>query len=140
MRIIIKAIVAFSILLMSMTAFAAEQINIIPPYNVAAYDTTIEKLVAGDSRSLSGRIKVPSNYSMYLRGWFASAINSTMDCRIRGTVFTDDRTVSPGFHFQQAAYLASGQNIDFPFEPDPVRMWKRWHASPSKHRLRWLMK
>lgn len=77
---------------------------------------TIEKLVAGDSRSLSGRIKVPSNFSMYLRGWFASAISSTMDCRIRGTVFTDDRTVSTGFHFQQAAYLASGQNIDFPFE------------------------
>lgn len=46
MRIIIKAIVIFSIILMSMTVFSAEQINIIPPYNVATYDTTIEKLVA----------------------------------------------------------------------------------------------
>jgi hypothetical protein len=77
---------------------------------------TIEKITAGDSRSLSGRVKVPSNFSMYLRGWFSSAISNTMDCRIRGTVFTDDRSLSSGFHFQQSAYLASGQNIDFPFE------------------------
>jgi hypothetical protein len=46
MRIIIKAIVTVSIILMSMTVFASAQINIIPPYNVAAYDTTIEQLVA----------------------------------------------------------------------------------------------
>lgn len=46
MRVIIKAIVTFSILLISMIVFAAEQIKIIPPYNVAAYDTIIEKLVA----------------------------------------------------------------------------------------------
>lgn len=44
MRIIIKAIVTFGIILMSMTVFAAEQIKIIPSYNVAAYDATIEKL------------------------------------------------------------------------------------------------
>jgi len=77
---------------------------------------TIEKVTVGDSRSLSGRVKVPTGFSLYLRGFFASAISSTMDTRIRGTVFTDDRTLSTGFHFQQAAYLASGQNIDFPFE------------------------
>jgi hypothetical protein len=46
MRTISKAIVTFGIILMSMTVFAAEQIKIIPPYNVAAYDATIEKLVA----------------------------------------------------------------------------------------------
>ena len=77
---------------------------------------TVEKISAGDARSLSGRIKVPSNYTMYMRGWFASAIGNTMDFRLRGTVFTDDRSLSPGFHFQQSAYLSAGQNISVPFE------------------------
>ena len=51
-----------------------------------------------------------------MRGWFASAIGNTMDFRLRGTVFTDDRSLSPGFHFQQSAYLSAGQNISVPFE------------------------
>lgn len=95
---------------------SAGDITISTVTGVPTVAQTIEKLVAGDSRSLSGRIKVPSNFSMYLRGWFSSAISAPMDCRIRGTVFTDDRSVSTGFHFQQQAYLSSGQNIDFPFE------------------------
>ncbi len=46
MRTILKTIVTFSILLMAMTVFAADQVSIIPPYNVAAYDTAIERLYA----------------------------------------------------------------------------------------------
>ena len=46
MHIIFKSVIIFSILLMSMTVFAVDQVNIIPPYNVAIYDATIEKLYA----------------------------------------------------------------------------------------------
>lgn len=46
MRAIFKSIVIFSILFMSITVFAAVRINIVPPYNVAAYDSVIENLYA----------------------------------------------------------------------------------------------
>lgn len=72
---------------------------------------TIEKIVVGDARSMSGRVRVPTGFTLYLLGWTASAISATMDARIKGTVFTDDRALSTGFHFQQTAYLASGQNF-----------------------------
>ncbi len=44
MRVILKIIVIFTIALMPTAIFAAEQINIIPPYNIAVYDATIKKL------------------------------------------------------------------------------------------------
>jgi hypothetical protein len=69
---------------------------------------TIEKISIGDSRSLSGRVKVPAGFSLYLRGWRASAIGARMDTRLRGTVFTNDRSLSTGFHFQQPMYLPDG--------------------------------
>jgi len=77
---------------------------------------TVEKITAGDSRSMSGRVKVPTGFSMYLRGFYASAFSAAMDVRIRGQAFTDDRSLSQGFHFQQSAYLANGANADFDFE------------------------
>lgn len=69
---------------------------------------TVEKIVAGDSRSMSGRVKVPTGFSLYLLGWRGSAIGAKMDLRIRGTVFTDDRSLSQGFHFQQPMLLPDG--------------------------------
>jgi len=77
---------------------------------------TVEKITVGDSRSMSGRVKVPTGFSMYLRGFYASAFSAAMDVRIRGQAFTDDRSLSQGFHFQQSAYLANGANSDFDFE------------------------
>lgn len=69
---------------------------------------TIEKIVAGDARSMSGRVKVPTGFTLYLLGWRGSVIGARMDLRIRGTVFTDDRTLSQGFHFQQPMLLDDG--------------------------------
>lgn len=77
---------------------------------------TIEKIVTGDSRSMSGRVKVPKDFSLYLRGWSVGSIGNTQDTRIRGQAFTNDRTLSPGFHFQQTCFLSNGQNADFPVE------------------------
>jgi len=71
---------------------------------------TIEKIVTADGRSMSGRIMVPYGFTAYLLGWKASAIANTMDVRVRGTVFTDDRSLSTGFHFQETAYLAAGSS------------------------------
>jgi hypothetical protein len=44
MRVILKSIVIFTIIFMPMVTLATEQMNIIPPYNVAVYDATIQKL------------------------------------------------------------------------------------------------
>jgi len=71
---------------------------------------TMDKIVAGDGRSMSGRVMVPTGFNLYLLGWTCSAVGNTMDVRLRGRAYTDDRTVSPGFHFQENAYLGSGQS------------------------------
>jgi hypothetical protein len=60
---------------------------------------------------MSGRVKVPTDFTLYLLGWTAGAISGNMDTRLRGTVFTDDRAVSTGFHFQQTAFLPAGQTF-----------------------------
>jgi hypothetical protein len=91
---------------------AAGDIIISTSSGIPTVAQTVEKISAGDGRSMSGRVKVPSNFTMYLLGWNASAISSTMDTRLRAQVFTDDRSLSQGFHFQQNIYLASGQIYD----------------------------
>jgi hypothetical protein len=76
----------------------------------AAEATTIEQILAGGNRSLSGRFKVPTGYSAFLTGWTANAPgNQSMDCRLRADCFSDDRTLSAGiFHFQDTAFMAAG--------------------------------
>jgi hypothetical protein len=44
MRVIIKAMILLNILFISITAYAAQQIIIVPPYNVVVYDAYINKL------------------------------------------------------------------------------------------------
>lgn len=82
---------------------------------------TIEKITAGGNRSLSGRFKVPAGYSGYVNHMRGTAISSTQDLRLRGTVFSDDRSLSDCFHFQAMLYLASGHGeIDLPFYKFPA--------------------
>lgn len=71
----------------------------------------IDMIGIGDGRSSAGRVMVPGGFTLYLVGWHASAIGTTMDVRLRGQAFTHDRSVSPGFHFQETAWLGSGQNF-----------------------------
>ncbi|MCD6045290.1 MAG: Protein of uncharacterized function [Gammaproteobacteria bacterium] len=51
MRVILKTIVIFTIILMPIAVFAALQMNIIPPYTVAVYDATIQKLYANQPKN-----------------------------------------------------------------------------------------
>ena len=79
----------------------------------AAENTTVEQILAGGNRSLSGRYTIPTGYIGYLRTLYVSAAGSqAMDVRVRADCFADDRTISAGiFHFQDTAFLASGDSI-----------------------------
>jgi hypothetical protein len=74
--------------------------------------STVEYIVSGSNRSMSGRYMVPAGYKAYINDWFASAISAAMDVRLRAKVFADDRTLSTVHHFQDSSYLASGQVSD----------------------------
>lgn len=81
----------------------------------AAEGTTVEQILAGGNRSLSGRFTIPTGYKGYLMGWRSSAPGSqAMDVRLRAECFSDDRAISPGiFHFQSTQYnSAGGSNSD----------------------------
>ncbi len=79
----------------------------------------IDMIGVGNGRSASGRFMVPADFTLYLLGWHVSAINTYMDARLRGTAYTHDRSVSPGFHFQDTAWVGPGQNFtdDFHYLP-----------------------
>jgi len=93
-------------------AAAAGDVTISSINGVATEATTIEMVKAGGNRSLSGRYKVPSNYTAYLIDWHGSAAGSqAMDLRLRATVFADNRELSNVFHFQATMYLAAGAEL-----------------------------
>ena len=75
----------------------------------ATVATTFEYIKGGGNRSMSARYKVPTGKHAHLIDWDASAINNTMDTRIRATVFSDDSSVSTVYHFLDRVWLASGQ-------------------------------
>lgn len=72
----------------------------------ATVATTMEYIRAGGNKSLSGRYRVPTGYTGFLGLRSAYAINGDMDTRLRGTVFTNDRTLSTVFHFIDNIYAA----------------------------------
>lgn len=70
---------------------------------------TFEYIASGGNRSLSCRYKVPTGYTFYMLSWIGHAIGTTMDTRLRGNVFADDRTISNAAqHFQAIAFIAAG--------------------------------
>lgn len=77
---------------------------------VATVATTFEYIKAGGNRSLSGRYKIPSDCHGHLVHWDCAAISTSMDTRIRATVFADDNSLSSVYHFVDRVFLASGQN------------------------------
>lgn len=74
----------------------------------------IDKISVGDGRSMGGRVMVPKDFNLYLSGWNCSSVKSIMDIRLSGKAFTDDRSVSPGYHFQDTAYLGDGLHFNTP--------------------------
>lgn len=75
----------------------------------ATVATTFEYIKGGGNRSLSARYKVPAGKHAHLIDWKVSAINNTMDTRIRATVFSDDGSISTVYHFLDRVWLASGE-------------------------------
>lgn len=75
----------------------------------AAESTTVEQILAGGNKSLSGRYTIPTAFSGYLHQMNCGSPGSqSMDIRLRATVFADDRTLSPNiFHYQAIAFLAA---------------------------------
>lgn len=75
----------------------------------AAESTTVEQIVAGGNRSLSGRYTIPNGFSGFLHQMNCGSPGSqSMDIRLRADVFADDRTRSPNiFHYQAIAFLAA---------------------------------
>ncbi len=93
----------------------------------------IDMIKTGNGRSCAGRLMVPGGFTAYLIGWHASAVGNTMDVRIRGQAFTHNRALSPGFHFQETAWLGSGQSFtdDFHFLPFPALSVVKLSAIPG---------
>lgn len=93
----------------------------------------VEKITADEGRSLSGRMKVPANYTAYAVEWDVFAINGDMDARFRANVFTDDRTISPSFHFHKTLYVALNQSsyIKLPYFKFPSGAEIKMSAKPS---------
>ena len=77
---------------------------------VATVATTFDRVGPGGNRSLSGRYKIPSDSHGHIVRWDSAAISSTMDTRIRATVFADDGAISTVYHFLDRVWLASGQS------------------------------
>ena len=90
---------------------SAGNISISSTNGAATVATTFEYVRAGGNRSLSGRYKVPSDCHAHMVHWDVAAIGTTMDTRIRATVFADDDTLSSVYHFVDRAFLAASVNI-----------------------------
>ncbi len=90
---------------------SAGNITISSTNGAATVATTFEQITSGGNRSLSGRFKVPSDCHGHLVHWDAAAIGTSMDTRLRATVFADDGALSSVYHFLDRAFLASGANI-----------------------------
>lgn len=89
---------------------SAGNITISSTNGAATVATTFEYIKAGGNRSLSGRYKIPSDCIGHLVHWDSAAISTSMDTRIRATVFADDNSLSSVYHFIDRVFLASGQN------------------------------
>ena len=70
---------------------------------------TVEYIVAGGNRSLSGRFMVPSGYQGCIIDWDASGVGGAdYDVRLRAKVNAYNRSLSTVFHFQGTFYLQQG--------------------------------
>lgn len=100
---------------------------------VPAVSECIDMVRVGSGRSASGRIMVPGGFSCYMLGWHASAVNTTMDVHLSATAYTDNRALSPGFHFQETAWLGAGSNFTdaLHFLPMPPGVIIKLNAIPG---------
>lgn len=87
---------------------SAGNISITSTNGAATVATTFERITSGGNRSLSGRYKVPSDCHGHVVHWDVAAIGTSMDTRIRATVFSDDGSLSTVYHFLDRVFLSSG--------------------------------
>jgi hypothetical protein len=90
---------------------AAGDITISSTNGAATPATTVEMILAGGNKSMSGRYKVPAGRTCYICQWEAQSAGgtATYDVRLRADVFSDDRAISTGiFHFQDAILIPNG--------------------------------
>lgn len=93
-------------------AVAAGNISVTSTNGAATTATTFDRIATGGNRSLSARYKVPTGCTAYIHSAYYAAIGTTMDMRLRADVDAETRVVTPGvFHFQDTAYMGSGQSI-----------------------------
>ena len=77
-----------------------------------AVNQIVEYIAAGGNRSMSGRFRVPAGHKAYLKGWSLTNVGTaTMDARLRVQAFSDDRTFSEPFHFNESAYMSSASEV-----------------------------
>lgn len=103
---------------------AAGNISITSTNWAATVATTFERIAVWWNRSLSWRYKIPLWYDWYVMQWHVNAIWTTMDCRLRADVRTDNwRTLQEWvFIFQDRAFVWSwnNQDIEMHFQKYPA--------------------
>jgi hypothetical protein len=87
---------------------AAGDLTISSINGVATEATTMEMIRAGGNRSQSFRYKVPTGYHAHIIDYDAESSGTTMDVRLRATVFADDDSLSNAYHFLDVATLLTG--------------------------------
>jgi hypothetical protein len=74
---------------------------------ISGAGATHEYIKAGGNKSMSGRFMIPDGFEGLLLNWDTHAIRQNMDCRIRATVNTHDRTLGSVYVFQDNAFMAA---------------------------------
>jgi hypothetical protein len=87
---------------------AAGDLTISSINGVATEATTMEMIRAGGNRSQSLRYKIPTGYHGHILDYDVEASGTTMDTKLRATVFSDDDSLSTSYHFLDVASLSSG--------------------------------
>jgi len=65
----------------------------------------LEQISKNGNRSLSCRYKIPSNKKGFIDRYFMSAMNQSIDFRVRATVDEDTGIVSDRYHFKDIIYV-----------------------------------
>lgn len=112
---------------------AAGDITISSINGVATEATTMEMILSGGNRSQSLRYTIPAGYKAHLLDLDSESSGTTMNCKLRATVFTDDNTISNTYHFLGVYTLASGSthNGNMLYQPIPAGATVKLSAIPT---------
>lgn len=97
-------------------AAAAGSITISTVVGAPTVAQTVERIPPSETRSYSGRYKVPAGQTAFLVEWSSGAVTGTMDMIVQTTTFADG-AVSTVFHPVDANYLVAGSRAQ------PQSLW-----------------